>query len=279
MPPHAMPRPIRHLLAYLFPHAHWGLIRQLAARDVALRYRQSWLGTAWLLITPLLMLAVYTLVFRHVLNLKWPGSDGGAGSDLAFAANLFSGLLVFNFFADCLNRAPRLVLDQPHLVKKVVFPLHILAWTNLLQALVALSVSLGLLVLARWLDGGVPGPALLALPLVWSPLALLILGLGWLLSALGTYVRDVGQVVGLLTGVLLFLSPIFFPVSALPARWQAWLSLNPLATVIEQTRVVIMHGAWPDWGALAWLLAVCAVVAAAGALFFERVKSGFADVV
>lgn len=274
-----MPRPFQHLLAYLFPYAHWGLIRQLAARDVALRYRQSWLGTAWLLITPLLMLAVYTLIFRHVLNLKWPGSDGGAGSDLAFAANLFSGLLVFNFFADCLNRAPRLVLDQPHLVKKVVFPLHILAWTNLLQALVALSVSLSLLVLARWLDGGAPSPALLALPLVWAPLGLLVLGLGWLLSALGTYVRDVGQVVGLLTGVLLFLSPIFFPVSALPAGWQAWLSLNPLAVVIEQTRGVIMHGAWPDWRALVWLSAACSVVAAAGALFFQRVKSGFADVV
>lgn len=279
MPPRALPRPIRHLLAYLFPYAHWCLIRQLAARDVVQRYRQSWLGTAWLLITPLLMLAVYTLIFRHVLNLKWPGSDGGSGSDLGFAANLFSGLLVFNFFADCLNRAPRLVLDQPHLVKKVVFPLHVLAWTNLLQALVALLVSLGLLVLARWLDGGVPSLALLALPLVWAPLALLILGLGWLLSALGTYVRDVGQVVGLLTGVLLFLSPIFFPLSALPADWQTWLCLNPLATVIEQTRGVVMHGAWPDWRALAWLMAACSAVAVVGALFFQRVKSGFADVV
>ena len=275
----AIPTPIRQLIAYLIPHEHWELIRQLAARDVALRYRQSWLGAGWLLITPMLMLAVYTLIFRHVLNLKWPGSDGGTGSDLAFAANLFSGLLVFNFFADCLNRAPRLVIDQPHLVKKVVFPLHILAWTNLLQALVALLVSLSLLVLARWVDGGVPSLALLALPLVWAPLALLILGLGWLLSALGTYIRDVGQVVGLLTGVLLFLSPIFFPVSALPRGWQAWLSLNPLATVIEQTRLVIMHGAWPNWSALAWLMAACLAVAVIGALFFQRVRSGFADVV
>lgn len=267
------------LMSYLFPRGHWGLIRQLAARDVAQRYRQSWLGAAWLLITPLLMLAVYTLVFRQVLNLKWPGPDGTNGSDLAFAANLFSGLLVFNFFADCVSRSPRLVLDQPHLVKKVVFPLHILAWTNLLQATVGLSVSLLFLVLARWLDGFWPSPALLTLPLVWAPLGMLVLGLGWWLSALGTYIRDVGQVVGLVTAVLLFVSPIFFPASALPVGWQTWLKWNPLATVIEQTRQVVMGGVWPQWTSLAWLMLACTAVAVLGAMFFQRVRAGFADVV
>ncbi len=175
-----MPRTAVHLLTYMFPMGHWGLIRQLVAREIALRYRQSWLGTAWLLLTPMLMLAVYTLVFRHVLNLRWPGSSGTDGGDLAFAANLFSGLLVFNFFSECVGRAPRLVLDQPHLVKKVVFPLQVLAWTNLLQALVGLVVSLGLLVLARLIDGAELAPAMLTLPLIWLPLAMLVLGLGWI---------------------------------------------------------------------------------------------------
>jgi len=274
-----MPSDLKWLTAYLLPFGHWGLIRQLAARDVAQRYRQSWLGAAWLLVTPLLMLAVYTLVFRHVLNLKWPGANDTNGSDLSFAANLFSGLLVFNFFSDCLNRSPRLILDQPHLVKKVVFPLHILAWTNLLQALVGLSLSLALLILARWLDGFTPRLALLALPLVWAPLGILVLGLGWWLSALGTYIRDVGQVVGLVSGVLLFVSPIFYPLSAMPTRWQSWLQWNPLATVIEQTRQVIMAGAWPQWTSLAWLMLACTTVAVLGAIFFQKVRAGFADVV
>lgn len=274
-----MPRTAARLMTYMFPIGHWGLIRQLVAREIALRYRQSWLGTAWLLLTPMLMLAVYTVVFRHVLNLRWPGSSGTDGGDLAFAANLFSGLLVFNFFSECVGRAPRLVLDQPHLVKKVVFPLQVLAWTNLLQALVGLVVSLGPLVLARLIDGAELAPAMLTLPLIWLPLAMLVLGLGWILSAVGTYIRDIGQVVGLATSVLLFVSPIFFPATALPAGWQPWLQLNPLTTVIEQTRQVVMVGAWPDWGALGSLTLVCTALAGAGAAFFHRVRAGFADVV
>lgn len=265
------------LFSYLFPWRYAGLVRQLVKREVHARYRQSMLGVLWAFLTPLLMLCVYTLVFRFVFKLRWGGV--GDESDLAFALRLFAGLAVFNFFADCVNRAPRLILEQPHLVKKVIFPLEILPWVNVLTALVHLGVALLLLlVFGAWEHGGLP-VTVLALPLVWLPLLPLCVGLGWLLAAIGTYVRDVSQVLGMLVSLLMFLSPIFFPVTALPPAVRPWIFLNPLALTITQTRQVLQDGQWPDAWALALHLVVCCAIAVAGAVFFRAARKGFADVV
>ena len=212
------------LLSYLWPWSERGLIARLAAREVHARHRQSWLGLAWLVLTPLAMLSIYTLVFRHVMRVRWHGLDEG---NLAFGLRIYAGLAVFSFFAECVNRAPGLVLEQPNLVKKVVFPLHILPWVSAASAALGLAVSgvllLGLALLAK---GGLPLSAL-ALPLVWLPLVPLVLGLSWLLTGLGTYVRDVGQVLGMAVSALMFLSPIFFPVEALPAAVRPWFRPPP----------------------------------------------------
>jgi lipopolysaccharide transport system permease protein len=200
-------------------------------------------------------------------------------TNLSFAVRLYAGLAVFNFFAECVTRAPRLVLDQPHLVKKVMFPLEVLPWVNTVAALVHLAIALAmLLVLALWEMGRLYLSAL-ALPLVWLPLVPLTVGLGWWLAAIGTFIRDVGQVITLAVSLLLFLSPIFFPVQALPAAWQNWMFLNPLALIITQTRQVLLEGAWPNWGPLALNFAACVVVAWTGAAFFRAARTGFADVV
>lgn len=263
-------------LSSLWPWHHRGLIAQLAGREVHARYRQSWLGLAWMVLTPLLMLGVYTLVFRHVMRVRWHGMEE---SNLSFALRIYAGLAVFNFFAECTNRAPGLVLEQPHLVKKVVFPLEILPWVNAVSAAAGLLVSGMLLaVFTAFTTGGLPVTAL-ALPLVWLPLLPLVLGLGWFLAGLGTYVRDVGQLLGMAVSALMFLSPIFFPVEALPEAIRPWLLLNPLAGVMTGTREVLLAGCWPDWAALAWLLAGCSLLALVGAAFFRKVRPGFADVV
>ena len=266
------------LVSYLFPWRYAGLIGQFARREFDARYRQSFLGALWAFLTPLLMLGVYTLVFRFVFKLRW--GIGGDESDLAFALRLFAGLAVFNFFAECVNRAPRLILDQPHLVKKVIFPLEILPWINAVAALANLAVSLLLLLLfGAWEQGGLPPLTVLALPLVWLPLLPLCVGLGWMLAAVGTYVRDVGQVLGMLVSLLMFLSPVFFPVEALPAAVRPWMFLNPLALTMTQTRQVLLDGIWPDWPALALHLLACCSLALLGALFFRTARKGFADVV
>lgn len=264
------------LLLSLWPWRHRSLIAQLAGREVHSRYRQSWLGLVWMVLTPLLMLGVYTLVFRHVMRVRWHGLEEG---NLAYALRIYAGLAVFGFFAECVNRAPGLVLEQPHLVKKVVFPLEILPWVSAASAGVGLGVSGALLMTFTALGhGGLPLTAL-ALPLVWLPLVPLVVGLGWLLAGLGTYVRDVGQVLGMAVSALMFLSPIFFPVEALPEAVRGWLLLNPLAWVMTGTRDVLLAGRWPDWAALGWLFATCTLLALVGAAFFRRVRTGFADVV
>lgn len=264
------------LLSYLLPLRHAGLIRQFASREVHSRYRQSWLGALWVLLTPLLMLGVYTFVFRYVFGVRWGVT---VESNLSFAVRLYAGLAVFNFFAECVTRAPRLVLEQPHLVKKVVFPLEVLPWVNSVAALVHLGTALAMLLgLAVW-DTGRIHLTTVALPLVWLPLVPLTVGLGWWLAAIGTFVRDVGQVITMIVSLLLFLSPIFFPVQALPAAWQKWMFLNPLALIITETRHVLIDGLWPNWTGLALNFAACVVIALTGAAFFRAARTGFADVV
>jgi lipopolysaccharide transport system permease protein len=265
------------LLSYLFPWRHAGLIGQFVRREVDARYRQSWLGMFWLVATPLLMLGVYTLVFRGVFKLRW--SAGVEGGDLAFALRLYAGLAVFNYFGDCVGRSPGLIVNQAYLVKKVVFPVEVLAWVNAMSGLVHLGVALALLlVFGAWSGAGLPVTAL-ALPLVWLPLLPLCVGLGWWLSGVGTYVRDVGQLLGMVLSVMLFLSPIFFPVEALPAAVRPWMFLNPLALTITQTREVLLDGVWPQWQPLAMQLIASCVIAGGGAAFFHSVRKGFADVV
>ena len=264
------------LLAYLLPLRHASLIRQFAVREVHSRYRQSWLGALWVVLNPLLMLCVYTFVFRYVFRVRWGVT---VESNLSFAVRLYAGLAVFNFFAECVSRAPRLVLDQPHLVKKVVFPLEVLPWVGTVAALVHLATALVMLmVLGLWEMGSLP-VTLLALPIVWLPLLPLTVGLGWWLAAVGTYVRDISQIITMVISLMMFLSPIFFPVEALPVAWQSWAFLNPLALIITETRHVLIDGVWPAWGALSLNFLACTVIAAGGAAFFKAARVGFADVV
>lgn len=264
------------LLKYLFPWTQRALIAQFAARDVQARYRQSWLGMAWIVLTPLLMLVVYTVVFRELMQVRWAGRDDGG---LAFALRIFCGLAVFNYFAETAMRAPGLVLEQPNLVKKVVFPLEVLAWSSAIGAMVGLGVSLVILLALASLAGGHLPVTALALPMVVLPLVPLAVGLGWLLGGLGPYVRDVSQVLGLVVGALMFLSPVFFPLQALPESARPWLLANPLTTVITQVRTVLIEGHWPDWSAWAILMVSVMVFAGLAALFFRRVRAGFSDVI
>lgn len=260
---------------YFLPLHRRTLIWQFVRRDVLTRYRGSLLGFGWSFLTPLLMLSVYTFVFRAIFKARW---SEGVASDYEFALQMYAGLIVFSLFAEVTNRAPRLVLDEPNLVKKVVFPLEILPWVAVLAGLFHLALSLvALLGAAAIARGGLP-LSVLALPLVLAPFVPLLLGLGWFLAALGVFVRDMQQVTTLLVSLLMFLSPVFYPVSSLPARWQPWLQANPLTPVIEQLRRVALDGLWPVWSQLAMHLLIASVFAWAGARWFAATRKGFADV-
>lgn len=251
------------------------LIVALTQREVIGRYRGSVMGLLWSFLYPLLMLSVYTFVFSVVFKARWPG---GEGSKTEFALFLFTGLMVFNVFSECLNRAPGLVLNNVNYVKKVVFPLEVLPVVTLLSASFHLMISVLVWLCFYVLCFGAPPLTALLLPIVLAPLALLTLGLSWMLASLGVYLRDVGQVVGIVTTVLMFMSPIFYAVEALPPAYQSIMRMNPLTTAVEQARDVMILGHGIGLGAWLSTLGLGMVTLWLGFVWFQKTRKGFADV-
>lgn len=252
-----------------------GLIKALVEREVLGRYRGSLFGILWSFFHPLFMLTVYTFVFSVVFKSRW---SGGSDSKTEFALVLFAGLIIFNLFAECVNRAPTLILTNVNYVKKVVFPLEILPWVALGSAIFHACISLLVWLLAYMLLFGMPHPTVLLLPLVILPLPFFILGLSWVLAALGVYLRDATQFIGILTTTLMFLSPIFYSAESLPPEYRHLLALNPLAPVIEQARQVLFWGRMPDLTLFATSLGGSMLIAWLGFAWFQKTRKGFADV-
>ena len=262
-----------------FPRSLWKnkeLWWRLTEREVLGRYRGSALGIGWSFITPLAMLAVYTFVFSQVFKARWGGLE--QAGPLGFAVNLFAGLIVFNLFSECVSRAPGLVLANPNYVKKVIFPLEILAVVAVGGSCFHASTSLTVLVIFEVIAFHSIPFTFLWLPLVWVPLVLGCLAVTWILAALGVFLRDIGQIMGVVVSMLMFMSPIFFPVSALPLRWQPVLALNPLAQVIEQTRQVVVAGKPPGAGYLIGGTLLAALACELSYRSFQKAKRAFADV-
>lgn len=276
-----------HAEAHLSPvsmlKAVWGhrhLVLALVKREVVGRYRGSMMGLLWSLLNPLLMLVVYTFVFSVIFKSRWPTASGSAGAERPgqFASAMFIGIIVHGLFAEVVSRAPSLVLANTNYVKRVVFPLEVLPVVATGAALFHALVSILVLLAGVLLVQGTLAPTAVFLPLVFLPLVLMTLGFAWGLASLGVYLRDVGQVVGTFTAVLLFLSPVFFPISAVPAAIQPWMHLNPLTFIIEEARGVLLWGLAPHWGNLAIYSGASVLVAWAGFAFFQKTRSGFADV-
>lgn len=255
---------------------HHELILQMMRREVAGRYKGSVLGLAWSLANPVILLVVYTLVFSEVFQMRW--GTGPAESRAQFAVLLFVGMTVHGLFAETLVRAPHLVLSNVSYVKRIVFPLEILPvvamGTAAFHAAVSILVLGGALLIV---NGALPWTAIF-LPVVLLPLIVLTLGIAWTLASLGVFLRDVAQPIGLLMTVLLFASPVFYPVAALPAPLRPWLMLNPLTFIIEQARAVLVQGRLPDGAGLLLYSSIALACAWLGYAWFQKTRKGFANV-
>lgn len=252
-----------------------GLIYALTQREIASRYRGSALGLLWSFVHPVFMLAIYTFVFSVVFQARW---NSGSDSKAEFALVLFAGLIVFNLFSECINRAPSIILANTNYVKKVIFPLEILPWVALGTALFQALMSFGVWLLFYLVIFGIPHATLCLLPLMLLPLLFLTMGFSWFLASLGVYLRDVGQLIGIVTTVLMFLSPIFYPISSLPVHYRHFLQLNPLTPVIEGVRDVLFWGKIPNIGMYGIYLSVTVVFSWLGFIWFQKSRKGFADV-
>jgi lipopolysaccharide transport system permease protein len=248
----------------------------MTKRDVVGRYKGSIMGLLWSFLNPLFMLIVYTFVFSVVFKARWSGTGEETRSE--FAVVLFTGMIVHSLFAEILNKAPIIILNNSSYVKRVVFPLEILPIITAGGALFHTLISLLVLVGAIFFAGGVLHPTIFLIPVVIFPLLILTLGLAWFFSSLGVYLRDVGQTIGILTTVMLFLSPVFFPVSALPDYMQPYMIYNPLTFIIEQARAVLILGKMPDWEGLGIYMIIALIIAWLGFAWFQKTRRGFADV-
>lgn len=252
------------------------LLLQLLRRDIHGRYRGSLLGLLWSFGHPVFMLVIYTMILQGVFDLRWEAAGDGEAD---FALFLFAGLIVHSLFSDCLIRAPSIIVQNPNFVTKVRFPLEILAWQVLGSALFHAAVSIVVLMLFQLLVGNGLRVTGLLLPIVLLPAALLLLALVWLLSALGVFVRDIAQGMTLLSSALLFLSPIFYPLSAVPEAYRGLLMLNPLTLIVESLRDVMLLGVAPDWLALTVYALLALLSAVLGLWVFNRLRPYFSEVI
>lgn len=254
---------------------HRTLTYELARRDIQGRYRGASFGIFWSLLSPFLMLLVYTLAFGYILRSRWPGSTGSTSD---FALILFVGLIVHGLFAECLSRSPSLIVGNANYVKRIVFPLHVLVWSMMLSALFHTVTNTLVFACLHLAVHGYIEPTIVLLPLVLVPLVLVTVGVSWMLSAAGVFIRDLGQVTGVISTALLFLSSAIIPLQSLPERYQSIFRLNPLTFIIDQAREVAMWGRMPDWIGLGEYMLGAVVVAWFGYALFSKASRGFADV-
>lgn len=264
-----------HILQNIWHHRY--LIEQMIRRDLSQRYKGSFLGIIWSIINPLIMLLIYTFVFSVVFKSRWrPDVENVPMGE--FALTLFAGLIPFNLFSEVVNRSPGIVVGYPNYVKKVVFPLEILSIVIAGTAFINSLISLGVLLVASLVLLGTIPTTIFFLPLLYIPLILLSTGLSWFLSSWGVYIRDVGQIVSVVTQVLFFMTPIFYSLDSVPEQFQAVLQINPLSMIVTSFRQVLLWAEmfplkeWAIWTGIGTLIAIF------GYIWFMGTKKGFADV-
>lgn len=252
------------------------LIFQLIWSEVVGRYRGSFAGFLWSFLNPLFSLVMYTFVFGVVFKARWGLSTGNT---FDFALILFSGLIVHGLLSECINQAPYLIIGNPSYVKQVVFPLEILPVVTVGSSLFHTGISLFLLLIVWGLThGGVAFAAILIPPLI-LPLTLIAVGVSWFIAAATVYFRDLGQLVTFISSALLFLSPIFYPVSAVPEPFRTFMTFNPLTYVIEGVRAILIRGDVPEPGGYFIYLLISLAMAWVGYIWFQKTRAGFADVI
>lgn len=251
------------------------LIWPLARRMLVARYRGSALGLLWALLTPAVMIGVFTFLFAGVFGARF--NEGG--TPLEYALYLFCGLLPWTAFSETLQQSSGIVVAHANLVKRVVFPLEALPVAQTFAALAGQLFGTVALVVATLIVRHELHATLLWLPVLLVPQLLLTLGGAWLVASLGVFIRDTAQVLGLVLMAWLYLTPIIYPEQVVPARFRPALEINPLTPLVRSYRRALLEGAQPDWQGLVYTTAFALAAFLLGYWWFARTRKNFADVI
>lgn len=251
------------------------MILSFVWRDIQQRYQGSFLGLVWSVINPIVMLAVYTFVFGMIFKAKW----GGIEDTYLFAIGLYASLLAFNVFSEVLSRSPGLILGNASYVTKIIFPVEVFPVVLVFSALFNYVVGLVVWLIAYLIIFGLPPLTVLLVPIVFFPLFLILMGLAWIVSAIGVYVRDIAQLINMLISCAMFITPIFYPVSIIPEEYRGLMQLNPLAIIIDNLKTVMIMGQMIKWPDYLIELTLASLLCFAGLSLFIKLKKGFGDVI
>lgn len=251
------------------------LIQSMVRRDILARYRGSFGDVLWTVLNPLLLMATYSFVFGVVLQSRFGADNSRSG----FVLNFFAGMLPWLAFSEAVGRAPHVMLEHRNFIRKLLFPVEILPVTQTLAALVTQAFATGVFLLILLLvRGGLPASALW-LPVLLIPQVFFTLGTAWLLSALGVFMRDLGQIIGFLLTLWFFLTPICYPETSLPKEAAFVLTKNPIYVLVRGYRAVFLENSAPAFSSLWKLWLVAGVMFVLGYACFHKLRKSFADVI
>ena len=257
-------------------HKNYDLILIFLIRDISSRFKGSYLGIFWMIATPLFMLAIFTFIFGEIFKIKWldiPESKN------YFAIILFSGLMIYNFFAESLSKSSTLFVSNVNYIKKILFPLEILPVISVLSCAVQLAVTFLVWLIFYFIVVGIPDLSILLFPIILLPFFFILTGLTFLFSTLGVFFRDTSSIINVLITMLLFLSPIFYPISIIPEEYQIYIYINPVAYQIEITRDILLWNTLPNLNYFGMYLVLSFLFFSLTISYFRKYKDRFIDVI
>ena len=251
------------------------LLWQLVKKDIRQRYQGSVLGFLWTIIVPVLMLIIYTFMFSEVFQAKW---DIDTSDKYQFALILFCGLSAFSLVSEVMNRSTTLIISNTNYVKKVIFPLELLPVVLTCSAFFNSLISFIILVIARLFLYQEISKTIYLFILAFLPLIIFTIGVGLLISAISVYLKDISNFISVFVTILMYMSPVFFPLSSVPENFRSMCEINPMTFMIENLRKVVLYGEYMDTTFFVKSCAIAFFFYFLGSIVFKRAKEGFADV-
>jgi lipopolysaccharide transport system permease protein len=256
---------------------HQDLIAAILRREMRERFKGSVAGWVWAVVAPLLAIAVYTFAFTT--NLQLPLADSAMGPRIGYALFIFSGIIVYNFWAEMAFRAPMLLHEYTHFIKQTIFPSDMLAVISTLRATAYTLISIVVMLLFQLIATRTLPWTVVLIPLIFVPFMAFLIGMSWFLCAIGAFTRDAGYLMINIAPLFMFATPVFYPHASLPAPFDFWIYANALTGYVEVMRDIVLFGRLPNWHVYLWTLFTSVFTFYFGYWFFDRYRNVIVDVI